>query len=51
MHIFKGASMDNGRYWQKRFAALEDMQYQKSREYIHDVENSSGQQQTGYRWI
>ncbi len=38
MHIFKGASMDNGRYWQKRFAALEDMQYQKSREYIHDVE-------------
>lgn len=30
--------MDNGRYWQKRFAALEDGQYQKSREYIQDVE-------------
>ncbi len=30
--------MENGRYWQKRFAALEDGQYQKSREYIKDVE-------------
>ena len=30
--------MENGRYWQKRFAALEDGQYQKSREYRKDVE-------------
>lgn len=30
--------MDNKGYWKKRFAALEDMQYQKSKEYIQDVE-------------
>lgn len=30
--------MDNGSYWKKRFAALEDGQYQKSREYMQDVE-------------
>lgn len=30
--------MDNGSYWKKRFAALEDGQYQKSKEYMQDVE-------------
>lgn len=30
--------MDSGSYWKKRFAALEDMEYQKSKEYIQDVE-------------
>ena len=40
LFVFKqdGGAMDNKSYWKKRFAALEDAQYQKSREYIHDVE-------------